>query len=74
MKLITAAGIDVTQVPFKGTPEVVAAILSGNVDCYRVPISAGIANIKDGKLRALAVSTAKRSPCFPSWRRPRRRE
>ena len=65
VKLVTAAGIDVTQVPFKGTPEVVAAILSGNVDCYWVPISAGIANIKAGKLRALAVSTAKRSPLLP---------
>jgi tripartite-type tricarboxylate transporter receptor subunit TctC len=65
VKLITAAGIDVTQVPFKGTPEVVAAILSDNVDCYWVPISAGIANIKAGKLRALAVSTAKRSPLLP---------
>jgi tripartite-type tricarboxylate transporter receptor subunit TctC len=65
VKLVTAAGIDVTQVPFKGTPEVVAAILSGNVDCYWVPISAGIANIKAGKLRALAVSTAKRSALLP---------
>jgi tripartite-type tricarboxylate transporter receptor subunit TctC len=65
VKLVTAAGIDVTQVPFKGTPEVVAAILSGNVDCYWVPISAGMANIKAGKLRALAVSTAKRNPTLP---------
>jgi tripartite-type tricarboxylate transporter receptor subunit TctC len=65
VKLITAARIDVTQVPFKGTPEVVAAIMSGNVDCYWVPISAGISNIKAGKLRALAVSTAKRSPLLP---------
>jgi tripartite-type tricarboxylate transporter receptor subunit TctC len=65
VKLVTAAGIDVTQVPFKGTPEVVAAILSGNVDCYWVPISAGMSNIKAGKLRALAVSTAKRNPTLP---------
>jgi tripartite-type tricarboxylate transporter receptor subunit TctC len=65
VKLVSAAGIDVTQVPFKGTPEVVAAILSGNVDCYWVPISAGVGNIKAGKLRALAVSTAKRSPLLP---------
>jgi tripartite-type tricarboxylate transporter receptor subunit TctC len=65
VKLVTAAGIDVTQVPFKGTPEVVAAILSGNVDSYWVPISAGVSNIKAGKLRALAVSTAKRSPLLP---------
>ena len=65
VKLVTAAGIDVTQVPFKGTPEVVAAILSGNVDCYWAPISAGMANIKAGRLRALAVSTAKRNPTLP---------
>ena len=65
VKLVTAAGLDVTQVPFKGTPEVVAAILSGNVDCYWVPISAGLSNIKAGKLRALAVSTSKRSALLP---------
>jgi tripartite-type tricarboxylate transporter receptor subunit TctC len=65
VKLVTSAGIDVTQVPFKGTPEVVAAILGGNVDCYWVPISAGVSNIKAGKLRPLATSTAKRSPLLP---------
>ena len=65
VKLITAAGIQVTQVPFKGTPEVVQAIFSGAVDCYWVPISAGVSNIRAGKLRALAVSTGKRSPLLP---------
>jgi tripartite-type tricarboxylate transporter receptor subunit TctC len=65
VKLVSAAGIDVTQVPFKGTPEVVTAILGGNVDCYWAPISAAVANIKGGKLRPLAVSSAKRSPLLP---------
>jgi tripartite-type tricarboxylate transporter receptor subunit TctC len=60
-KLIASAGISVTQVPFKGTPEVVTAVLSGTVDCYWVPISAGMANIRSGKLRPLAVSSARRS-------------
>ena len=55
----------VTQVPFKGTPEVVAAILSHNVDAYWAPISAGVSQIKAGKLRALAVSSARRSPLLP---------
>ena len=64
-KLIAAAGIKVTQVPFKGTPEVVQAIFSGSVDCYWVPISAGMSHIKNGKLRPLAVSSAKRSPALP---------
>lgn len=64
-RLIAASGIKVTQVPFKGTPEVLAAIFSGSVDCYWAPISAGMANIRAGKLRALAVSTAKRNPTLP---------
>ena len=41
-KFIAAAGIKVTQVPFKGTPEVVAAMFSGNVDAYWAPISAAL--------------------------------
>jgi len=64
-KLIAAADIKVTQVPFKGTPEVVQALFSNSVDCYWAPISAGMAHIKSGKLRALAVSSSKRSPALP---------
>jgi tripartite-type tricarboxylate transporter receptor subunit TctC len=64
-KLLTQAGATATVVPFKGTPEVVQAIFSGSVDCYWVPISAGLSNIRAGKLRPLAVSTAKRNPQLP---------
>jgi tripartite-type tricarboxylate transporter receptor subunit TctC len=62
VRFVHAAGIDVTQVPFKGTPEVVQAIFSGSVDAYFVPISAGLAHIRGGRLRALSVSTAQRNP------------
>ena len=61
-KLIAAADIKVTQVPFKGTPEVVQALFSNSVDCYWAPISAGMAHIKSGKLRALAVSSCEAQP------------
>ena len=64
-KFIAAANIKVTQVPFKGTPEVVQAIFSGSVDCYWVPLSAGKAHVQSGRLRPLAVSTAKRNPVMP---------
>jgi tripartite-type tricarboxylate transporter receptor subunit TctC len=64
-KLIAAANINVTQIPFKGTPEVVQAIFAGSVDCYWVPISAGLSHIRNGKLRPLAVSSAKRNPTLP---------
>ena len=64
-RFIAAASIQVTQVPFKGTPEVIAALLSDSVHCYWSPISAGMSAIKGGKLRALAVSSAKRNPTLP---------
>jgi tripartite-type tricarboxylate transporter receptor subunit TctC len=64
-RFIAGAGIKVVEVPFKGTPEVVAAILSHNVDGYWAPISAALSNIKSGKLHALAVTTAKRNPILP---------
>jgi len=64
-RFLAAADIKVTQVPFKGTPEVIGAILSKSVDCYWAPISAALANVKSGKLRPLAVSTPKRNPQMP---------
>jgi len=65
-RFIAAAGIKVLQVPFKGTPEVVANVLSGSVHAYWAPISAALANVKAGKLRPLAVSTPKRNPQLPA--------
>jgi tripartite-type tricarboxylate transporter receptor subunit TctC len=64
-KFVDAAKIDVTQVPFKGTPEVIQGMFSNSVDCYWAPISAGLSHIKGGRLRALAVSTPQRNPTLP---------
>jgi len=64
-KFIAAANIKVTEIPFKGTPEVVSAMLSGSVDCYWAPISAALSLIKGGKLLPLAVSTPKRNGTLP---------
>jgi tripartite-type tricarboxylate transporter receptor subunit TctC len=64
-RFIAAAGINVVQVPFKGTPEVITALLSNSIDCYWAPISAALSAVKGGKLRALAVSSAKRNPTLP---------
>jgi tripartite-type tricarboxylate transporter receptor subunit TctC len=65
-RFIAAAGIKVTEVPFKGTPDVITNMLNGSIDCYWAPISAALSNIKSGKLRALAVSTSKRNPNLPN--------
>ena len=64
-KFVAAAGIKVTHVPFKGTPEVLAGLLSNTVDSYWSPISATLGVLKGEKLRALAVSTSKRSSVLP---------
>jgi tripartite-type tricarboxylate transporter receptor subunit TctC len=63
-KLMT--GIDVTHIPYKGTPEVVTDIIGGRTTAYFAPISAAISLIQGGKLRALAVSTAKRAIQLPN--------
>jgi len=64
-RFLAASGIKVTQVPFKGTPEVFGAMFSGDVQAYWAPISAAMGSIKGGRLRPLAVSTGKRNPTLP---------
>ena len=60
------AHIDVTHVPYKGTPEVVTDIIGGRVGAYFAPVSATLAFIQSGKLRAIAVSSIKRSSQLPN--------
>jgi tripartite-type tricarboxylate transporter receptor subunit TctC len=64
-KFKLATGIDVTHVPYKGTPEVVSDLLGKRVNYYFAPISPAIPFIRDGRVRALAVSSAKRSNQLP---------
>jgi tripartite-type tricarboxylate transporter receptor subunit TctC len=64
-KFLVGAGIKMTQVPFKGTPEVIAAMYSGDVHAYWAPIGPVLGPVRGGKLKPLAVSTPKRSPQLP---------
>jgi tripartite-type tricarboxylate transporter receptor subunit TctC len=64
-RFIDAAKIKVTQVPYKGTPEVITGILGGQVDGYWCPIAAAIPHVQGGKLRPLAVSSEKRVAQLP---------
>jgi tripartite-type tricarboxylate transporter receptor subunit TctC len=65
-KFKLAAGIDVVHVPYKGTPEALNDTIAGRVTYYFSPISAALPFVKQGKLVALAVSTAKRSSALPN--------
>ena len=64
-KLKIATGIDVTHVPYKGTPEAIADTIAGRVCCYFAPINAAVPHIRGGKAVALAVSSLKRSSLLP---------
>lgn len=64
-KFRAATGIEVTHIPFKGTPETIIEVIAGRVDFMFTPILSSIPNIRDKRLRALAVSTAKRTSILP---------
>ena len=53
------------HIPYKGGAPAMSDLLGGQVDASFMNINTGITNIKAGKLRALAVTSAKRSPLLP---------
>ena len=65
-KFKLAAGIDVLHIPYKGTPEALTDTMAGRVTYFFSPISAALPQVREGKLVALGVSTAKRSSVLPS--------
>jgi tripartite-type tricarboxylate transporter receptor subunit TctC len=60
------AGIDVAHIPYKGGGPAMTAMLTGEVDFTFATALAAQPHIKSGKVRALAVTTAKRSSTFPN--------
>jgi tripartite-type tricarboxylate transporter receptor subunit TctC len=62
-KVVT--GISATHVPYKGAPEALNETIAGRVQFCFTPILVAAGQVKAGKVIALAVSTAKRSPMFP---------
>ena len=64
-KFRVQAGIAALHVAYKGTPEALTEVISGRVDWFFAPLASALPLIKDGKLQALAVSTARRSPALP---------
>ncbi|HKA46250.1 MAG TPA: tripartite tricarboxylate transporter substrate binding protein [Burkholderiales bacterium] len=65
-KFKLAAHIDVVHVPYKGSPEVITDLIGGRIDYFFCPLSAGLPFVRDGKLRGIAVTSAKRSSLIPN--------
>ena len=61
----SAAGVDIVHVPFKGSGQAVIDLISGQVDMNFDSIPAVIQHVKSGKLRAIAVTSAKRASGLP---------
>ncbi|WP_432257651.1 Bug family tripartite tricarboxylate transporter substrate binding protein [Cupriavidus sp. TMH.W2] len=59
------AGLNMLHVPYKSTPPAMTDVMGGQVQAMFVDFAAGIANVRAGKLRALAVTTAQRSALLP---------
>ena len=59
------AGVDILHVPYKSNPLAVTDLLGGQIDMMITDTATGLPQVKAGKLRALGVSTLKRSPLLP---------
>jgi len=59
------AGIKVVHVPYKGSAPALTDLLGGRIDMMFIELSTVLNQIKAGKLRALAVGSAKRNPLLP---------
>ncbi|MBC8163621.1 MAG: tripartite tricarboxylate transporter substrate binding protein [Roseiflexaceae bacterium] len=53
------------HIPYKGGAPAMSDLLGGQVDATFMNINTGLPNIKSGKLRALAITSSKRSPLLP---------
>ena len=63
--LKTTAGVDIVHVPFNGSPPAVTATIQGETQMLFAVMQPLQAQIQAGKLRAIAVTTAKRFPLLP---------
>ena len=61
----TQAGVFMVHIPYAGGPAAQLGLLSGQVDLNFDNLAAASANIRSGKLKALAVTTARRSSAMP---------
>jgi tripartite-type tricarboxylate transporter receptor subunit TctC len=59
------AGLDLVHVPYKGTPLAVTDLLTGQVSMMFANSLSVLPHVKSGRLRAIAVTSAKRSAAMP---------
>jgi len=65
-RLKQAAGFDITNIPFRGSPPAMMALLANEIQLFPVGLAAGAGYLQDGKLVALAAATEQRLPALPT--------
>jgi len=60
-----AAGIEITHVPYKGIPEATNDLIGGRVQLFMAPVASAAPLVRDGRMRGLGVTSAKRANVFP---------
>ncbi len=63
--LRSMADLQMTHVPYKGIAPALTDLMGGHIDCAFSTMTSAIQHIKSGRLKVLAVSTAKRSAALP---------
>jgi tripartite-type tricarboxylate transporter receptor subunit TctC len=61
----TMAQVDLTHVPYKGAAPAITDLLGGQIEIMFTTVASVASYIEGGQLRALAVTSAQRSPAFP---------
>jgi tripartite-type tricarboxylate transporter receptor subunit TctC len=64
-KFRLAAGIEAVHVPYKGGPEATADTITGRISYWFPPVPFALPQVRGGKLRALALTSATRSAVLP---------
>jgi tripartite-type tricarboxylate transporter receptor subunit TctC len=59
------AGLFILHIPYRGTALAIPDLVSGKVHLLFDSVVSGLPHVKDGKLKALAITSAKRSPLMP---------
>jgi tripartite-type tricarboxylate transporter receptor subunit TctC len=60
-----SAGVDMTHVPYRGPAGAFTDLLAGRIQAFIITVPAAVGFVRNGKLRALAVTGAKRSEALP---------
>jgi tripartite-type tricarboxylate transporter receptor subunit TctC len=58
-------GLDITRVPYRATPQAMTDVIGGTITMTFVDVAGALSNVTSGKLRAIAITSAKRSALLP---------